>query len=141
MMRFSHKGLHKLRKGGSVSPDIAEARAIIEDSWPIGPGRNAKGVIGSVFEALKRVERKLPSDELRMRPRRWTHRRVQAIWNRQARRIDNYEMADLQEAALEAAIEEHRNAVRKTERLAAFIAAHQKTDDRTLAEKLGEFVG
>lgn len=140
MAYFSHGTLETSPKANTMSPDVAAARSVIEEAWPIGPGRiNVKAVVADVFDAVKRVERRLPEDELRRRPRQWTFRRVLGIWNKEARRIDNYEMADLEQAALEAARHEHSIYVEKIQRLASFIAANEKTEDQELAVRLNGF--
>jgi hypothetical protein len=87
-----------------------------------------------IFEALKRVERKLHRDELRARPRQWTERRVRAIWDGEARRLDYFEMSDLEKAAVEAARVEYRESIARTERLARFISAYEADRSRQMAE-------
>jgi hypothetical protein len=62
-----------------------------------------KTCIALIFDAVKRVERALPKPVLDERPRQWTERRVRSIWNGEARRIDSYEMSDLEKAAAEEA--------------------------------------
>jgi hypothetical protein len=116
--------LEVLPKGVEMS-DVTFAQSLVHETWPKKAGRPAKSCIADIFDALKRVERKLPIEALRSRPRQWSERRVRAIWDGEARRIDNYEMADLERAALEAAKHEYRESIERSRRLAAFIQAHE----------------
>lgn len=113
--------------------DVAVAQALVHETWPKRAGRPAKTCISMIFDALKRVERSLPRDVLRERPRQWTERRVRAIWDGEARRIDNFEMSDLEKAALEAARHEYQESIERSRRLAAFISAHDQAAARSLA--------
>jgi len=106
--------------------DTHFAADLIHDTYPIRAGRNAKAAIGEAFEALKRRERKLPKDVLRMRPRQWTERRVRALWNREARRVDHYEIQDLTAVAVEEARIERERLRARENRLAAFLAAQDQ---------------
>ncbi|TJW14367.1 MAG: hypothetical protein E5W82_10335 [Mesorhizobium sp.] len=125
----------------SAMTDVAVAQALVQNTWQVRPGRNAKVCLGSIYDAVKRVERRLPREALRDRPRQWTERRVKAIWKAEARRIDNYEMADLEQAALEAARGEFDESLKRAGRLAAFISAHAETDHSELVDRLRELVG
>lgn len=125
----------------SAMTDVAVAQALVQNTWQVRPGRNAKGCLGAIYDAVRRVERRLPREALRDRPRQWTERRVKAIWKAEARRIDNYEMADLEQAALEAARNEFQDSIKRAERLAAFISSYEKTETGALADRLREFVG
>ncbi|MDF3208423.1 MULTISPECIES: hypothetical protein [unclassified Mesorhizobium] len=125
----------------SAMSDVATASSLVQNTWQVRQGRNAKSCIGAAFEAVKRIERRLPIDVLRDRPRQWTERRVQTIWKKQARRIDNYEMLDLEQAALEAARGEFDASIKRAARLAAFISAHAETEGGELVSKLRELVG
>jgi hypothetical protein len=94
-----------------------------------------------IFEAVKRVERRLPADALRLRPRQWTERRVRSIWNAEARRIDNYEMADLERAAAEEARSEFTQSINRAARMAAFLAAQDADFHGPEVDRLREFFG
>lgn len=114
--------------------DVAVARSLLHETWPRRAGRPAKVCVGEILKALQRVERGLDREALRERPRQWTERRVKAIWKAEARRIDNYEMADLEKAALEAAREEYRASLERSERLARFISACEAPHRREVAQ-------
>lgn len=103
--------------------DAHYAADLIQDTYPIRAGRNVKAAIGDAFEALKRRERHLPADVLRERPRQWTERRVRALWHREARRVDHYEIQDLTAVAVEEARIERQRLKAREERLAAILAA------------------
>ena len=113
------------KQEGAVS-DTHFAADLIQDTYPIRAGRNAKAAIGEAFEALKRRERQLPKDVLRLRPRQWTERRVRALWNREARRVDHYEIQDLTAVAVEEARIERERLRARENRLAAFLAAQDQ---------------
>lgn len=112
---------------GSEMSDVTMARSLVQETWPERPGRPIKSCIAAIFDALKRVERGLPREVARERPRAWTERRVRAIWHGEARRIDNYEMADLERAAVEEARHAYRESIERAARLAAFLE-HQDED-------------
>lgn len=101
--------------------DVSAARNIIDEIWPLDTTPR-KRVIGAAFEAVKRVERGLPQDEIRLRKRTWTERRMRSIVDEEAGRIDAYEMRDLEQMA----IQEARNALHRSKersaRLASFLA-------------------
>ena len=98
--------------------DVSAARNIIDEIWPLDTTPR-KRVIGAVFEAVKRVERGLPQDVIRLRKRQWTERRVRSIVDAEAGRIDAYEMRDLEQMA----IQEARNALKKSQERSARLAS------------------
>lgn len=83
----------------SEMSDVTMAQGLMQETWPERAGRPVKTCIALIFDAVKRVERRLPEPALRERPRQWTERRVRSIWNGEARRIDNYEMSDLEKSS------------------------------------------
>ena len=103
--------------------DVARAQALVLSVWEPRKGLPAKTRIGQIFDALKRVERKLDIEEFRGRNRQWTERRVRTIWEGKARRLDAYEMRDLEMAALEAARAEHKESIERSRRLSIFISS------------------
>lgn len=103
--------------------DAHFAAELIQETYPIRAGRNVKAAIGDAFTALKQRERQLPKDVLRERPRQWTERRVRALWNREARRVDHYEIQDLTAVAVEEARIERQRLKAREERLVAILAA------------------
>lgn len=110
-------------KAGRTMTDAHFAAELIQDTYPVRVGRNAKSAIGEAFRALQRRERQLPQDVLNERPRQWTERRVRALWHREARRVDHYEIQDLTAVAVEEARRERQYLEARQERLAALIAA------------------
>jgi len=106
--------------------DVAVARSIIDDTFDLTPGRRSI-VIGLTISALKRVERALAPEVLRSRPRQWTERRVRSIVDNEARRIDAYEIDDLNKVKLAEARHEFQRSTSKAARLAAFLA-HRDED-------------
>lgn len=110
--------------------DVAVARNLIDDTFDLTtPGRRSI-VIGLTIAALKRVERALAlssPEVLRERPRQWTERRVRSIVDNEARRIDAYEIDDLQKVKLAEARHEFHRSTAKAARLAAFLA-HRDED-------------
>lgn len=121
--------------------DVAMAQHLVQETWPERAGRPVKVCIALIYEAVKRVERKQPVAVLRDRPRQWTERRVRSIWNAEARRIDNYEMADLERAAAEEAKHEFHTSVRRAARMAAFLAAQDEGFHGPEIDRLREFLG
>ena len=101
--------------------DVAAARHIIDEIWPLD-ATPRKRVIGAVFEAVKRVERSLPQDVIRLRKRQWTERRVRSIVDEEAGRIDAYEMRDLELMAIQEARDALRKSQEQSRRLASFLA-------------------
>jgi hypothetical protein len=115
--------LDQSAKGQRQMTDTAFASELMQDTFPIRAGRNVKAAIGDAFSALKQRERQLPRDVLRERPRQWTERRVRALWNREARRVDHYEIQDLTAIAVEEARIERQRLKAREERLVALLAA------------------
>ena len=122
-METLSKGVDRSPKAEGIMTDAHFAAELIQDTYPIRAGRNAKAAIGEAFNALKRRERQLPTDVLRDRPRQWTERRVRALWNREARRVDHYEIQDLTAIAVEEARIERQRLKAREERLVAILAA------------------
>ena len=116
-------GLEHPSKGQHQMTDTIFASELMQDSFPVHPGRNVKAAIGAAFEALKRRERALPTHVLRDRPRQWTERRVRSLWFREARRVDHYEIQDLTAIAVEEARLERQRLKAREERLVAILAA------------------
>lgn len=102
------------------------ARQLIETGFPVRPGRNLKAALSDCYAALSKREGRLPKDVLQERGRSWTRRRVEAIWGREARRIDHYEIQDLTAVAVEEARHERQRLRARDERLAALISAHRQ---------------
>lgn len=125
--------LSRFPKALSMS-DVAVAQSLLHETWPRRAGRPAKVCIGLIFDALKRRERSLPREEFRQRPKQWTDRRVRSIWEGTARRLDNFEMVDLESAAVEAARVEYRESIERSERLARFISSHEEARGRAMAQ-------
>lgn len=121
--------------------DVSMAQALVQETWPERAGRPVKTCIATIFDALKRVERRQPAAVVALRPRQWTERRVRSIWNGEARRIDNYEMADLERAAAEEAKSEFRQSVNRAARMAAFLAAQGEGFHGPEIDRLREFLG
>lgn len=122
-MEKSSKDVDVLSKAQLTMTDAHYASELIQDTYPVRAGRNAKAAIGEAFSALKRRERQLPQEVLRERPRQWTERRVRALWNREARRVDHYEIQDLTAVAVEEARIERQRLKAREERLTAILAA------------------
>ncbi|GHA15330.1 hypothetical protein GCM10007989_07620 [Devosia pacifica] len=114
-------------KGQREMTDANFASELIQDTFSIRSGRNAKAAIGAAFEALKRRERGLPADVLRERPRQWTERRVRSLWFKEARRVDHYEIQDLTAVAVEEARIERQRLKAREDRLTALIAARTES--------------
>lgn len=125
----------------SEMSDVVMAQNLLRETWPESADRPAKTCIGMIFDAVCRVERKLAPEAIRERPRKWTERRVRSIWNAEARRIDNYEMIDLEKAALEQARHEYRRSIERAARLAAFLAVADETFHGPEIDRLGQFLG
>lgn len=115
---------------GLAMSDIARAQRLVLSVWEPRVGLPAKARIGQIFEALKRVERGLDTEEFRDRPRQWTERRVRSIWEGSARRVDAFEMVDLEKAALEAARAEYQESLQRSKRLEVFIASSLEAQTR-----------
>jgi hypothetical protein len=119
----SSKDVETSSKAEGAVTDAHFAAELIQEAYPIRAGRNAKSAIGEAFDALKRRERQLPKDVVRERPRQWTERRVRALWHREARRVDHYEIQDLTAVAVEEARIERQRLKAREERLVALLAA------------------
>jgi hypothetical protein len=125
----------------SEMTDVALAQSLVQETWPERAGRPVKTCIAMIFDAVKRVERKLPDEVRRQRQRPWTERRVRSIWNAEARRIDNYEMADLERAAAEEAKSEFNASIRRAARMASFLAAQDADFHGPEIDRLRQFLG
>jgi hypothetical protein len=82
-----------------------------------------------ILQALRKHERRLARqcpEQFRARSREWTERRVRAIWEGDARRIEYHEMTDLEAVAAEAARAERKEYLARSERLARFISAYDE---------------
>lgn len=110
-------------KGQGAMTDVQFASEFIQEIYPVSASRKVAGAIGEAFEALKRVERALPDKVIQGRPRRWTERRVRALWFKEARRVDHYEIQDLTAIAVEEARRERQHLKAREERLVAILAA------------------
>lgn len=128
-------------KGQSTMSDAHYASELIQETFPTGAGRNVQAAIGEAFLALKRRERQLPGELLKDRQRAWTERRVKALWFREARRIDHYEIQDLTAIAVEEARIERQRLKAREERLAAFLAAHQEGRNGSHGDEEGRGAG
>lgn len=121
--------------------DVAVARGIIDDTFDLTPGRRSI-VIGLTIAALKRLERALEKSNpevLRERPRQWTERRVRSIVDSEARRIDAYEIDDLQKVKIAEARHELNRSRDRAARMAAFLAAQDPDFHRDEVQRMGSF--
>ncbi len=118
--------------------DVAVARGIIDDTFDLTPGRRSI-VIGLTIAALKRLERALDPELLRQRGRQWTERRVRSIVDSEARRIDAYEIDDLQKVKIAEARHELNKSRDRAARMAAFLAAQDPDFHRDEVERMGSF--
>jgi len=134
----SPKGVDLSPKARCAMTDAHFAAELIHDTYPVRAGRNAKAAIGEAFRALQRRERQLPQSVLRERPRQWTERRVRALWNREARRVDHYEIQDLTAVAVEEARRERQHLKARQERLAALIASVDPGEVGPAADEQGQ---
>lgn len=125
----------------SEMSDVTMAQHLIQETWPERAGRPVKTCIALIFDAVKRVERTLPKPLLDGRPRQWTERRVRSIWNGEARRIDSYEMSDLERAAAEEAANEFNTSIRRAARMAAFLATTDADFHGPEIDRLRQFLG
>ncbi len=110
-------------KGQGAMTDVQFASEFIQEIYPVSASRKVAGAIGEAFDALKKRENQLPAGVVRDRPRRWTERRVRALWFKEARRIDHYEIQDLTAIAVEEARRERQHLKAREERLVAILAA------------------
>lgn len=123
-MAIRDESLARSAKDGERMTDIAAAQDILHKSFPINGNRNVKRAIGEAFDAIQRIERRLPREVLNKRPRIWTERRVKSLWKGEARRVDHYEITDLEQVQLEQARAEYRKVTADLRRLEAVLAAH-----------------
>jgi hypothetical protein len=106
--------------------DADTAIRLIDETFLGASGRDVRQALGAAFDALQRHEKRLPKEVLQDdRRRSWTERRVRALWNREARRVDHYEIQDLTAIAVEEAKIERQRLKAREDRLAAFLAAHE----------------
>ena len=137
-MDISPKVSDDSSKGQRQMTDTSFASELMQDTFPIRAGRNVKAAIGDAFSALKQRERQLPRDVLRERPRQWTERRVRALWNREARRVDHYEIQDLTAIAVEEARIERQRLKAREERLVALLAAADQGELGSIQNAAGQ---
>lgn len=141
-MDKSSKSLDGSSKGRRPMTDINVAAEILHETWPISAERpKVKAAIGSAYSALKAIERRLPKEVLSERHRLWTERRVKALWSREARRVDHYEIQDLTAAAVEEARRERQRQLVRQDRLAALIAALDAGADEQAALRMVRSAG
>lgn len=126
-------------KDAETMTDAVLARGVIDGLWPIEK-HGRKRVIGYAFEAIKRVERALPTDVIRQRPRQWTERRIRSIVDEEIRGVDHYEMADLERMAIREGRREFQASVQRAARLAAFLASTDEGFFGPEIDRLGEFL-
>lgn len=120
--------------------DLAVARNIITGLWPINVwGRAA--VINKAFDGVRSVERRLSPDVWRERSRQWTQRRVRSIVDGEARRIDGYELVDLEKMAIQEARHEFKTSILRAQRMAAFLQATDADFHEPEIDRLREFFG
>jgi hypothetical protein len=130
---FPSKSLGRSPKGCASMTDTNFAADLLHETFPLTADRpRVKAAIGSAFAALKALERKLPNEVLSERQRRWTERRVRALWTKEARRVDHYEIQDLAAVAVEEARLERQRLQARQDRLAALIAASDAGEDREI---------
>lgn len=129
--------LQKHPKDSEMS-DVGYARSIIDDAFDIDRTGRSR-VIGLVFDAVKRIERKLDRTALALRPRQWTERRVRSIVDREAVRIDHYEIDDLTRVRIEEAKHELKRSRARASRMAAFLAATDADFHGDEIERMGSF--
>lgn len=134
-----------LEKSPKVSEmsDVAVARSIIDDAFDLKtPGRRSV-VIGLTIAALKRVERALGDEAMRLRlstgGREWTERRVRSIVDNEARRIDAYEIDDLNRVKIAEARHEFSRSRDRAARMAAYLAASDPDFHCDEVERMGAF--
>lgn len=110
-------------KGQGAMTDVEFASEFIQEIYPVSATRKVAGAIGEAFDALRRREQELPEKVRQARPRTWTERRVRALWFKEARRVDHYEIQDLTAIAVEEARRERQHLKARQDRLAAILAA------------------
>lgn len=121
--------------------DSVFAQDMIREAFPVTGGRNIKSAIGEAFTALRRRERALPRHVISERPRQWTERRVKALWHREARRVDHYEIQDLTAIAVEEAKRELERSKARQARLSALLSDPMAYRGGELADRVRERVG
>jgi hypothetical protein len=125
---------------GSKMSDVTTAQTFLHEQWPEQAGRPVKSCIWEIFNALRRVERQLPSDAMRQRPRQWTERRVRSIWHGEARRLDHYEMTDLEIAASGEARNVFKQSIERAARMAAFLETADPDFHGSEVDRIREFL-
>lgn len=115
--------------------DASLARELLHEGFPIRAGRNVKAAVGDAFTALRRRERELRRDE------KWTERRVRAIWNSEARRIEHCEIEDLRAVARREVTLEYQRSKARQARLAALLADPLAPRGGALSDLARERVG
>ena len=120
--------------------DAVYAKSIIDELWPLQV-YSRKSVIGFAFDAVKRIERALPTPVLRERKRQWTERRVRSIIDDEAPSLAHFEVADLERMAIEEGRDAYRKSVQRAARLAAFLAHADEDFHRSEIDRLGQFLG
>lgn len=130
--------LEKSPKDSEMS-DAAIARGIIDGLWPIKiHGRS--NVIVRAYDALKRVERSFDPEVRRQRQREWTERRVRSIVDREIRRVDAYEISDLELMAMREARNEYRQSIQRAARMATFLQTVDESFHEPEIDRLREFM-
>jgi hypothetical protein len=86
----------------------------------------------AIFEYEKALPEHIKNDKAR---RRWTARRVRALWFGEARRIDNYDIDDLAAVDVEEARLARQRAKARDQRLAMLIAAARPGDRREMDQR------
>lgn len=118
--------------------DPAIARSIIVETYDLERNGRAR-VIAAAFEGVTAVERQIDKTVLALRRRKWTERRVRAIVDHEAARIDNYEIDDLQKAAIAEARRELNRSRQRASRMAAFLAHRDADFHGDEIERMGAF--
>lgn len=136
-MEITPKNVGLSPKDQPEMTDADTAVRLIDETFLGASGRDVKEALGAAFKALQRRERLLPRDVLEDRQRAWTERRVRALWNKEARRVDHYEIQDLTAIAVEEARIERQRIRARDLRLAAFLAAQETSSDGPDSEPQG----
>lgn len=105
-----------------------KARSILQETFPLHGGRNVTTALSEAYEALKRLERSLSREALEERGKRWTERRVKALWKGEARRIDYHEITDLEAVRAVQAKAEYRRLIADLRRVQAFVPADYQAE-------------
>lgn len=129
-MEIAPKNVGIAPKDQPEMTDTDTAIRLLDETFIGASGRDIRQALGAAFDALKSHEKRLPKGVLAERQRRWTERRVRALWNKEARRVDHYEIQDLTAVAVEEARLERLRLKARENRLAAFLAAHEASGDR-----------